>query len=364
MQPEAPPGGDPDARYGDEISLLEIANVLLRHRYRIAGTALVFGLIGALIAVLGGRSYRATAAFVPQSGDAQQGRLASLAGQFGVSVPLGDAAGESPAFYAELVRSREILRPIAEASYEVVGPGRGLGEGERRRGTLAELLEIDARTPELAVQDAIEWLQDEAVTVQTGRETGVVRLEVETPWASLSHAVAGRVIELVNDFNLETRQSRAAAERAFIEERLAEAQDSLLSAEGRLEAFLQGNRQFDNSPELRFQHDRLQRQVSRNQTIVTSLDQAFEEARVSEVRNTPVITVVEAPARPLEPEPRGLALRVALGVVLGGMVGLFMAFGHEMMRREREEGTESYAEFRELWRRTWYDLRTFGRRRS
>lgn len=346
----------------DEISLLEILNVMLRHRYRIVGTALVAGLLGALVALLGGRSYVGTASFVPQAGDVSQNRLATLAGQFGVSVPATDGAGESPAFYAELLRSREILRPVARERYTLVGPGGGLAPGERRTGTLPQLLEMDEDTEELATFEAEEWLRDEAVSVQTGRETGLVSLSVETPWAGLSYAIARRMVELVNEFNLERRQSRAAAERQFLEERLAEAQDSLLAAENRLEAFLQGNRQWEGSAELRFRHDRLQRQVDRGQQLVTSLDQAYEEARVSEVRNTPVITVVEPPAEPLEPEPRGLVLKTLLGLVLGGMLGIFMAFGREMMARERAEGTATYSEFSELWRKTWYDVKTLGGR--
>jgi uncharacterized protein involved in exopolysaccharide biosynthesis len=357
--PEAEPRG---ASYDDEISLLEVFNLVLRHRYRIAGTALLVGLLGALLALLGGRTYSASTSFVPQSPDAQQSRLATLAGQFGVTVPGSDGSGESPAFYAELLRSREILRPVARARYDFTGPGRGLAAGERRSGTLPELLELDEDTDDLAVLKAVTWLREGAVTVQTGRETGVVSLAVETPWAGLSYAIAGRMLELVNEFNLETRQSRAAAERQFLEGRLREARDSLLAAETRLEQFLQGNRQWEGSAELRFQYDRLDRQVTRSQQLATSLDQAYEEARVSEVRNTPVITVVESPDLPLEAEPRGLLLKTALGLLLGGMLGLFAAFGREMLRRERDEGSDTYTEFSELWKRTWYDVRTLGGR--
>jgi uncharacterized protein involved in exopolysaccharide biosynthesis len=192
----------------------------------------------------------------------------------------------------------------------------------------------------------------------------MVRVFVESSWPGLSFGIASRLVTLVNEFNLETRQSRAAAERTFIEGRLAEAEDSLLAAETRLEAFLQSNRQFENSPELLFQHDRLQRQVARNQEVVTSLAQGYEEARVSEVRNTPVITVVEPPEIPLKPESRGLLLKGALGLALGGMVGLFWAFGSEMMRREEDRDSETYREFRNLWADTWRDVRKLGRRGS
>jgi hypothetical protein len=44
------------------------------------------------------------------------------------------------------------------------------------------------------------------------------------------------------------------------------------------------------------------------------------------------------------------------------MIGLFAAFGREMLRRERDEGSDTYSEFSELWKRTWYDVRTLGGR--
>lgn len=345
----------------DEISLLEVFNLVLRHRHRIVGLAVLVAAVAVGAAFISGSTYRATAAFVPQGSDAERGRLASLAGQFGIDVPGGDGAGQSPAFYAELLRSREILRPVADARYTFLEDGAGDG-AEQIAGTLPELLEIDEDTPGLETVGAITWLREEAIAVRTDPETGMVNLSVDTPWAGLSHAIAERLLTLVNEFNLETRQSRAAAERAFIEERLAEREDSLLAAENRLESFLQSNRQFQNSPELLFRHDRLQRQVARHQQIVTSLSQAYEEARVSEVRNTPVITVLEPPERPLEAESRDLALRLALGLALGGMLGVFWAFGAELMRREREVGSDSYREFSTLWSRVRRELRLPGGR--
>lgn len=357
-----PGGGPPGDPYADEISLLEVFNLVLRHRYRIAGTALAVGVVVVMMTLIVGRTYAATSSFVPQGSDGQQGRLASLAGQFGVNVPMGDGASESPAFYAELLRSREILRPVAQARYEIRGPGRGLAPDERMAGTLPDMLGIDTEPDEMATLEVMKWLREEAIEVRTDVETSMVTLTVETRWAGLSHAIAERLVQLVNAFNLETRQSQAAAERAFLEERLAEAQDSLLQAEGRLESFLQANRQFDNSPELGFQHDRLQRQVARNQQLVTSLDQAYEEARVSEVRNIPVITVVEPPELPLRPESRGVVLKGALGLLVGALVGLFAAFVTEMLRREREGASQTYTEFDALWKKTWHDLRTLGGR--
>ena len=159
---------------------------------------------------------------------------------------------------------------------------------------------------------------------------------------------------------LRTRQSQAAAERAFIETRLAEVQDSLRAAEDRLERFLESNRQWAGSAELTFQRDRIQRQVVMQQQVFTSLAEAHEQARIGEVRNTPVITVVE---RPVRPNPRWRVLKVALGMVLGGMLGVMLAFGREYADRARAREGDGYREFSTLWQQTWADIRSMGRSR-
>jgi uncharacterized protein involved in exopolysaccharide biosynthesis len=355
--------GDPVPTVGghqEELSLLEVFNLLLKHRYGILGCA---GLVGALalgLALVRPLQYAATSSFIPQGSETDTSRLAMLAGQFGVSVPSGGEAAESPAFYQELLRSREILGQVARDRYTL--PESSSGEGGGAPRTLPEILGIDEDAPELRTAEAIDWLRDDAIEVRVDSETGMVTLAATTRWPDLSYQIASRLVALVNEFNLETRQSQAAAEREFIEGRLAEANDSLLSAENRLEAFLQSNRQFENSPDLVFQHGRLDRQVARAQEIVTSLSQSYEEARVSEVRNTPVITVVESPERPSRAEPRSLVLMTLLGLILGGMLGVFLALGRELLGRERARGSATYREFSSLWQQTWRDVRTLGGR--
>lgn len=366
---ERKPGGEhasppPSNVLEDEISLLEIVNLLLRHLYRLLGFSLAFGVLALLFSLLRPAEYVATASFVPQGSDSQVGRLATLAGRFGVAVPSSEAPGESLAFYAELLLSREILYEVAAERYDLTDGSTASGDRKRVSSTLPELLNIHEDTPELEIAEAIEWLREDAVQIRTDVETGIVGLSVTSRRPELSHAIASQLVNLVNEFNLQTRQSRAAAERKFIEGRLTEGNHSLLAAEGRLEGFLQSNRQFQNSPELLFQHDRLQRRVVRAQEVVTSLSQAHEEARVSEVRNTPVITVVERPVPPLRRESRGIPLMVALGFLLGGTVGVFSAFGSELMQREKERESEIYVEFSTLWTKTWLDIRTLGGRRS
>jgi uncharacterized protein involved in exopolysaccharide biosynthesis len=168
------------------------------------------------------------------------------------------------------------------------------------------------------------------------------------------------------------RQSQASAERKFTEARLAEGAEELRIAENRLQGFLQGNREFGGSPALGFERDRLNREVAMRQQIYTSLAQAYEQAKIDEVRESPVITVLNPPIEPARPDPRGLVSRGLAGIVLGGMLGIFFALLRTYLARTRELDPDDFGEFAELSRQTLDDLkrpwkpaaRLFGRQPS
>jgi uncharacterized protein involved in exopolysaccharide biosynthesis len=259
----------------------------------------------------------------------------------------------SPAFYAELLSSREILQRATSEPFVVEGVG---------TASLADLLEIEEETDELRREEAIESLRDNLLTIQTGRETGIVTVEVQTDWPDLSQEIAQRLLDEIGRFNLLTRQSQAAAERVFIQERVDSARNALLEAEAVMQGFLQANRSYQNSPDLLFQYGRLERDVTLRQQVYTTLVQSFEQARISEVRDTPVITVLQAPFFPPGPDERRLVLVAALGIALGGMAGVVLAFVVEAMKRPAPGDPA-----REDFQRTWDGLMRslpFGRRRT
>jgi uncharacterized protein involved in exopolysaccharide biosynthesis len=250
--------------------------------------------------------------------------LAGLAATFGVSVPAADQ-GSSPAFYAELLKSRDVLRQTVETRYAFAT------QGDSMRGTLIELFREHAASPalrrDLAAKDLLK-----SIDVTVGRETGTIDLDVSSAWPELSQQVAARMIQLVSDFNLHRRQTKAGAERRFVEARLAESRDSLRAAEGRLQAFLQRNRAYQNSPQLLFEHDRLDRDVNMQQQLYTTLAQSYEAARIDEVRNTPVITLMEPPDLPAKPNARLALLKGLLAGIVGLGLGAFFVAARQALR--------------------------------
>ena len=156
----------------------------------------------------------------------------------------------------------------------------------------------------------------------------MVTVQVKTRSRHVSLAIAQRLIEGLSHFNLVTRQSQAREERRFTEGRLADARVALRAAEDRLQSFLQTNRDFE-SPALVFQRDRLQRAVMLQQQLVTALSEQYEENRIREVRDTPVLTVIEPPHLAARADPRRRAMIMVLGTLASFVLALAVVLVRE-----------------------------------
>lgn len=264
------------------------------------------------------------------------GQLAGLAAQFGVQLPQQGQA-QSPDFYVSLLDSREILAQAGARAYGVASDSL----------SLSQYLGIEGATQALVESKVVTRLARD-IDAQVEIKTGVIRLSVRARNADLAHQLNATLLDLLNDFNLRTRQSQARAERVFAEQRLGEVRDSLRVAEDRMQGFLQRNRDFRNSPELSFQQDRLARDVALQQGVSQTLLQAYEQAKLQEVRDIPVLTIVERPELPPRPDSRGLTKKPFLLAFLGAFLAVLVAFGRQIGSGLRTAEGEEFTEFRGL----------------
>jgi uncharacterized protein involved in exopolysaccharide biosynthesis len=323
-------------------SVLDLAALLLRRLKLLIGLPLLVAASAVAFSFLLPKRYTVESRFVPESNTPNVSRIAGLAAQFGVNLGAGEAT-ESIDFYAELLESQDLLRSAVLSEY-VVPTSR-----DTLRGDLVQLLEVKGDTPAERERAAIEAL-DELVVTRPDPAANMVAVRTSAPWPALSVQINERLLQLLSEFNVERRQSRAAAERSFLESRQQEAQRDLREAERALERFLSENRRYDESPQLRFEHGRLQRQVDLRQEIYTSLAQGYEQARVDEVRNTPVITVIDQPRGPAEKTAPNIVVNAALGLILGLLLALAIVIGGELMESARRRDPEAYARVRESLR--------------
>ena len=319
-----------------ELSFFGVATLLLRHRWRVIRWTLAGALIALAAVITRPPLFKATAAFAPQVADASKSNLASLAGQFGVAIPTVGQQ-QSPEYYARLLKSRTLLLSVARDTVQVQEMG-------GRRVPLLELFEIEATDRALREDLGVEQLT-KLVATSVSKPTGIVEVTAKSEWRSVSLAIVTALLDGVNEFNQRSRQSQAGAERKFVEGRLALADADLRAAEDRLRQFVRANRLLSGSPDLMLERDRLERLVSQRQQVFSTLSQSFEEARVREVRDTPVITLVESPAVPARSEPRGRTKVLFLGVMLGGLIGGVLVLSSAALARRRADGDAEATDF-------------------
>jgi uncharacterized protein involved in exopolysaccharide biosynthesis len=245
----------------------------------------------------------------------------------------------------EVLTSRELLRAVMRAPYTSGG----------RTAPLSTWLKVDIADSNWRTERTLQALQS-ATEVSVGPRTGIVSLTVHGPAPAISYEIVNRMLQELNTFNLRRRQTSAAAEMRFTQERLADARAQLDSAEDALLRFTEANRQAA-SPELRRQADRLEREVNLRQSLYVSMSQSYDQARIDETRDTPAITLIEHPELPLLPEPRGLARKLLATAVGALFVGLLLALVIDAARDSSARNESEAGEFARLRAQTAADLR-------
>lgn len=358
---EAPDGvtGRASLGPGEELawgSLLALAGVVLRHARLVVWTALGVFLLGVGLTIAR-RGYVAWSSLTPEAQGSNVSRFAGLAAQFGL--PLADVGGEigDPVqFYAELLVSRELLETAAQTQYHFP---LGTGGADSLAGSLVELYHIRGATAEQRLHKAADRLKRD-VEVSTRRDAGLIRLTVRAPWPALAVALNRRLLDLVGQFNVERRQSQAGAQRRFLEGRVAEAKTDLAVAEGDLRTFLERNHLWQDSPALTVEEQRLLRAVDLRQQLFTQLSQDYEQARIAEVRNTPVVTIVDGPEGSAR-RSGSLALAGVIWLMFGVGVAVGLAYASDSWDRYRSRHPEAGAALHALRTLVRQPLRRRGR---
>jgi uncharacterized protein involved in exopolysaccharide biosynthesis len=314
------------------VSPYGILTAILRYRRMIVAVSAACVLVSVGWGLLRPREYEATALFVPEAGDPGISDATALARQFGINLGR-QGSGYSSYFYALLIETRELLGSVMSAEYR---PARSDAVG-----SLWELWKVKD------FERGVRALRRN-LTVRVDRVTEVVSVDVRNRDPAVSEQILGHILAQLHQFNLEVRRSQAQAEAQFVQERLAEAQNELRIAEDSLQRFLRRNRQFNQSPELLFEHDRLQREVGLRQEIVTGMHRSMEQARIDAVRDTPVLTTIATGENSVRPVRRYLIMRLIVGGLVGLALGFLLAVSAYYFTRIRGQHEEEYLEFSRL----------------
>jgi uncharacterized protein involved in exopolysaccharide biosynthesis len=320
----------------EETSLLAFLSILMNHRRLIALCAGAGMLVFSIFAAAQANMYLSRASFLVKGTRAPM-QLPGGAAALGVTLLAAQDFSQTIVFYSDLIKAKAILVNVAAKSYETTK-----SKGVKR--PLAEIYGIKAKTPRGAAILAADRLYP-LVSSTIYSRSGSVGMAVQSGDPLLAQQIATNILEELDQYSKTRRHAQAVDERKFIEGLVADAKVRLGQAEEAISAFQRDNREYQGAPQLRIRNDRLQREVEMRQQIYTSLMQSLEQAKIEEVRDPAAITIIESADLPPDPQRKTFLRKTLLGLVVGFLGGIVLAFVVQRFQEQQQGQTEVFRRF-------------------
>lgn len=387
--PNPEPNGAPGARARpsaeEEVSLLDIALVVVRNRYLILKVAAAVAVLGLFYAVAVPAEYTSSARLIRESSEGAGRISGGLSMLRGLGINIGQASsGLSPSLYPEILQGRRVQLAVVrdtfyfadeDTTYSFVDYANeppGLVETVSNRvkrytlrlpDVLAGMLEnktpsrpppampgpdttstdeggaaqmVSYPTPE---EERAIGMVGGLVTATVEPGTGLMNVSATTGSAQLSTALVNSFTEHLSDRVRTIRTEKARQNLAFVRERFAEAEQELRAAEEALAQFMDRNSGIQ-SAQLRTQQERLQRQVSFKEQLYSELQAQVTQAELDVQRSEPVLSVMERAAPPLSPSAPNRPLILLASLFMGLVFGVMAAFVKAFFENQSEDTEE------------------------
>lgn len=289
-----------------DLSLIEVLGTLWKGRMFVAGFVGILSAAALVISLILPKYYKATTIVLPET---DQSKLAGLAGLSGLASLAGVKVGETRLedLYPAIIQSESILSQVIYHKYKT--------EEYPQPVDLIEYWEIEEETPLKSFEVALEELRDE-LSISVDRRTNVVTVSLHMKEPVLASDIVNKITEELDGFIRTKRKTNASEQREWIEARLEEVKRDLSRSEDSLRTFREKNRRIADSPHLLLEHERLSREVLINSTLYTELKKQYELAKIEEIKNIPVINVLDA-ARPAseKSKPRRMVILIVTFLV-------------------------------------------------
>ncbi len=339
-------------------SLLDILLVLTRRRKVIGWTVGLSLIAGLTLAIFSPTKYTATAKVIRESTSQGTGGLSGLAALRGFGINIGGgASGLTEESYPEILTSRELLLAVARSpfyfrdldtsmslvAFQKRQPGllKTLTKGIRAvtidlPGNILRLVrgvdsvdEVPEEVSEITSLTKEEYGSIESLrslfTTNISRSSGMMTISATTKDPFLSAQI---IVTLIDNLRLRVQDlytEKARENLEFIQARFNEVRVDLEEAEGNLARFLDAN-QNPQTARLRFEVERLQRQVDVKTDLYRELQSQMMQAEIELQHEQPVITIVEAPIPPHEVSAPKRKLIVIVCLMLGLFAGVSLAY--------------------------------------
>ncbi|MEW5797656.1 MAG: GNVR domain-containing protein [Bacteroidota bacterium] len=292
------------------LSVYDVLSVFWSKKFLIAKITGSITLLSVVISLMLPNYYKSTATLLPGNTN-NLGRfsgISELASLAGVNVGGGD---DQEKLYPLIVMSESVLKNVIYSQYH-----------SKYSDTLVNLIkfwDIEGDSPEIEFEITLKKLREE-MNVSLDVRANTISISIETKEPRVSAEIVNNVLAELDTFMKTKKTTNASEQRLWISSRLKEVESDLQKSENTLKDFRERNRVIGTSPELLLMQERMIREVQINQTIYIELKKQYEIARIEEIKNAPIINVLDS-ARPAAKKERPKRALIVLFSFTLGLLG-------------------------------------------
>lgn len=209
----------------DELSLIDLWNIVWKRKWIILVLGPLFGGVGIFYALNQTEIYRAEATLAPSAEEKSTGGLAALAGQFGGLASMAGiniGGGGSTENTIAVLKSRKFLIPF-------------LSEGTRLQSLFHKEWDLEAKAWTVSKErraennrptdlEAYAFFTKNVLKVSTDKKTGIVTLAIELPNIEATAVWTNELTERLNTHLREEAKNETDKNLAYLENQLKETQ--------------------------------------------------------------------------------------------------------------------------------------------
>ena len=128
--------------------------------------------------------------------------------------------------------------------------------------------------------------------------------------------------------------------------------------------FYEQNRGLIMAPGLKFEEQRIKRDVDLASDLYINLDRQLEVARIDEINDAALITVIDSAIVPRKAKWPRYGVMGITAILLGGLAGILLAGSAAVMADWKERNPGSYQDVRAAMKTFRHELATAGLRRT
>ena len=159
------------------------------------------------------------------------------------------------------------------------------------------------------------------LNVKEDRRTGLIQVNIEMESPNLAAEVANFIGSEIQSYIQKQNTVKAVKEKLFISGRLIVVKGELEKLEEDLKEFKERNRGYEVSPELFMIYSQKFREAEAKQQVYVTLQQQLELARISEVKQTPIINILDEARAPVSKSRPNRAIISLLSLLAGFLFG-------------------------------------------